>query len=599
MNGERKKRASGAEGQTPRTSWRAAVFRRERLVPAAAALLGLLCLTLTLLVFRNPGQNRNPFAPQAFYMLQPESTLEERIPDYAGVRVSYAFTVPDGAKVRHGAKMCVFLEHCIAELRLDGELLYSSAETAEPHVGHTPGRLWLSVPMRSDYSGKTVTLTLTPVYSAALMARPPYLFIEREQLMTRILLPEDLTALIVGAVTLIVGLFFTLFSVLLRLDRSLRLRLFLLGLLAAAAALRVLTALPTALLALDIYGIEKGLWYLSAATALLTPVLILRYFSVLQPEGRFGRLAVLLCAGAGTVLVLLQLLNLLDLWYALPWYALFGVGLELCAVLALGFTRWELVWGLLFPAAGLADLILAWAQGTERHAIVGLIWIALHLVLRSSGFISEALAREKALRRKEEELHKARVATLLQQIRPHFIYNTLSSIYVLCKNGSPRALPVIEDFMTYLHANFTAIDAENPISFQDELQRTSAYLAVETMRYGDLLTVEYDTPHTVFRLPAFTLQPIVENAVKHGLKREKASLHVVIRTRRDGDSSLITVEDDGPGFDPAAEAGGAGVGLQNVRERLEMTVGGSLEIAPRPGGGTVVTLRIPEPRDQT
>ena len=417
--------------------------------------------------------------------------------------------------------------------------------------------------------------------------------------MTRILLPEDLAALIVGLVTLIVGLFLTLFSALLRLDRSLRQRLFLLGLLAACAALRVLTALPTVLLALDIYGIEKGLWYLSAAAALATPMLILRYFSAQHPESRFGRLAVLLCAGAGSVLILLQLLNLLELWYALPWYALFGIGLELAATFSLGFSRRELLAGLLFPASGLTDLILMQIQGTERHAIVGLSWIALHLVLQSSGFISEAIAREKALRRKEEELHKAKVATLLQQIRPHFIYNTLSSIYVLCKNGSPRALPVIEDFMTYLHANFTAIDAENPIPFQDELQRTSAYLAVETMRYGELLTVEYDTPHTVFRLPAFTLQPIVENAVKHGLKREKATLRIVIRTRRGEDCSLIAVEDNGPGFDPAAEAGGSGVGLQNVRERLEMTVGGSLEIAPRPGGGTVVTLRIPEPREQT
>ena len=568
--------------------------RREQIVPVVLVLLGLLCLTMTLLVFGNPGNQRYTFAPQSFYMLQPESVVEDRIPDYAGLRVSYSFTVPDGAKVRHGAKMCIFLEHCIAELRLDGELLYSSAETEGAHVGHTPGRLWLSVPMRSDYSGRTVTVTLTPVYSTALLARPPYLFIEREQLMTRILLPEDLAALIIGVVTLIVGLFLTLFSALLRLDRSLRRRLFLLGLLAACAALRVLTALPTVLLGLDIYGIEKGLWYLSAATALLMPVLILRYFSVQHPEGRFGQLSVLLCAGAGIVLALLQLLNVLDLWYALPWYALFGIVLELGAVFALGFRRWELAAGLLFPAAGLADLILVWVQNTERHAIVGLIWVALHLVLRSSGFISEAISKEKALRQKEDELHRAKIEQLLQHIRPHFIYNTLSSIYVLCKNDSPRTLPVLENFMTYLHANFTSIDAKNPIPFQDELQCTSAYLSVESMRYGELLTVEYDTPHTVFRLPAFTLQPIVENAVKHGLKQEKASLRIVVRTRRGENCSLILVEDNGPGFDPAALTEGAGVGLQNVRERLEMSVGGSLEIAPRPGGGTVVTIRIPD-----
>ena len=597
MNDPKKNRraASGAD----RALSSSGSSRLKWIALSAAALLWALCLALALLAFLNPGHNRNPYAPQAFFMLLPETTEQETIEDYAGLRVSYSFTVPDGAKVRHGAKMCIFLEHTIAEVRLDGELLYSSAETEEAHVGHTPGRFWLSVPMRSDYSGQTVTVTLTPVYAGVAPAEPPYLFIERESLMTLILLPEDLTALLIGIVTLIVGLFLTLFSVLLRLDRSLRRRLFLLGVLAAATALRVLTALPTVLLALDTRGMEKGLWYLSATAALVTPVLILRYLAAHRPERFFGRLAALLCAGAGIVLVLLQLLNVVDLWYVLPWYAFFGIALELAAVFALGFTRWDLVWGLLFPAAGLTDVILIQAQGSERHAIVGLVWVALHLVLRSSGFISEAIAREKALRQKEEELHKAKVDTLLQQIRPHFIYNTLSSIYVLCKNNSPRTLPVIEDFMTYLHANFTAIDTEDPIPFQDELQRTSAYLSVETMRYGELLSVEYDTPHTVFRLPPFTLQPIVENAVKHGMKREKASLRIVLRTRRAEDSSLILVEDNGPGFDPAAEAEGSGIGLQNVRERLEMTVGGTLEIAPRPGGGAVVTIRIPDPRDHT
>ena len=593
----RKQRAAPA--QTARPPLQARLFRRERIVTAAVILLGLLCLILTLLVFRNPGNQRYTFAPQSFYMLQPESVTEESIPDYAGIRVSYSFTVPDGAKVRHGAKMCIFLEHCIAEIRLDGELHYSSAEAEDPHVGRTPGRLWLSVPMRSDYSGKTVTVTLTPVYDAGSLASPPYLFIEREQLMTRILLPEDLTALVIGIVTLVVGLFLVVFSALLRLDRHLQLMLFLLGVLAAVTALRVLTALPTVLLALDIHGIEKGLWYLSAASALLSPVLILRYLGQQRPEQAYGRLAPLLCAGAGVVLILLQLLNLLDLWYALPWYALFGIALELSLVLALRFSRLELITGLLFPAAGLADVILTRVQGTERHAIVGLIWVALYLVLHSSGFISEAISREKALRQKEDELHRAKVEQLLQHIRPHFIYNTLSSIYVLCKNGSPRTLPVLESFMTFLHANFTNIDADNPISFQEELQCASAYLEVESMRYGELLTVEYDTPHTVFRLPAFTLQPIVENAVKHGLKQEKATLRILIRSRRDRDCSLITVEDNGPGFDPRASTESAGIGLQNVRERLEMSVGGSLEIAPRPGGGTVVTIRIPDSHDQT
>jgi sensor histidine kinase YesM len=127
---------------------------------------------------------------------------------------------------------------------------------------------------------------------------------------------------------------------------------------------------------------------------------------------------------------------------------------------------------------------------------------------------------------------------------------------------------------------------------------------VEAVRYDGLLEVQYDTPHTEFRLPPLTLQPIVENAVKHGMNRERAVLLITVQTRKTGDGSQIVIEDNGPGFDPEQEPsppdGGAKpaqeacIGLANVRGRLELVCGGSLGITPRPGGGTIVTIRIPD-----
>ena len=150
----------------------------------------------------------------------------------------------------------------------------------------------------------------------------------------------------------------------------------------------------------------------------------------------------------------------------------------------------------------------------------------------------------------------------------------------------------MSDFTDYLQANFTAIAATELTSFTAELQHTQAYLAVESVVYGERLNVEYDTEYTSFRLPPLTLQPIVENAVKFSMGKGSAPAHILIRTRAVDGGAEIVVEDDGPGFTAAADDA-VHVGLQNVRERLDMMCGGTLEIGPRPGGGTTVTVFVP------
>ena len=107
-----------------------------------------------------------------------------------------------------------------------------------------------------------------------------------------------------------------------------------------------------------------------------------------------------------------------------------------------------------------------------------------------------------------------------------------------------------------------------------------------------MLVVDFDTPFTQFRLPPLTLQPIVENAVKHGFDPDSAPLRISIRTRRTDSGAEITVEDTGPGFDPTDESK-PHIALDNIRQRLEMMCHGNMEIAPREGGGTVVKVTIP------
>jgi sensor histidine kinase YesM len=196
--------------------------------------------------------------------------------------------------------------------------------------------------------------------------------------------------------------------------------------------------------------------------------------------------------------------------------------------------------------------------------------------------------------RQQREIAHQRASIMVLQMRPHFIYNAMMSIYYLCAQDSQKAQQVTLDFTTYLRKNFTAIANEDTIPFTDELEHARAYLTVEQVQFEDSLCVDYDTPHTHFRLPPLTLQPIVENAVKHGMDPEAGPLHISIRTRETPSGSELIVEDNGPGFNPAViDTGELHTALANIRQRLEMMCDGKMTILPRTGGGTVVTVTIP------
>ena len=130
------------------------------------------------------------------------------------------------------------------------------------------------------------------------------------------------------------------------------------------------------------------------------------------------------------------------------------------------------------------------------------------------------------------------------------------------------------------------------ISFSEELKHTRAYLAVEQTRFEDNLFVDFDTPFTRFRIPPLTLQPIVENAVKHGLDPELSPLHITIKTRKTENGCELTIEDTGPGFG-VNDNNEPHVALENIKERLEMMCGGTLTIISSSAEGSTVKIFIP------
>ena len=237
-----------------------------------------------------------------------------------------------------------------------------------------------------------------------------------------------------------------------------------------------------------------------------------------------------------------------------------------------------------------AAIILHMFISVELYIVFGMALLAL---IMFGLILSDNI--EQYTKQQQEIAHQ-RASVMVLQMRPHFIYNTMVTIYYLCKQDADKAQQVTKDFTDYLRKNFTAIGSDKTIPFADELKHTQAYLAVEKAQHEDNLFMEFDTPHTRFRVPPLTLQPLVENAVKHGLNPDGDPLHIYVKTHQTNSGSEIVVENDGPDFNPAND-NEPHIALNNIRQRLKMMCNGTLEIAPRDGGGTMVTVFIPEKRD--
>ena len=205
----------------------------------------------------------------------------------------------------------------------------------------------------------------------------------------------------------------------------------------------------------------------------------------------------------------------------------------------------------------------------------------------------EIAEKQREIALQQREIANQRASVMVLQMRPHFIYNTLMSIHSLCRLNPRKAEQVTMDFTNYLRRNFKAVASDHAIPFSEELEHTRAYLAVEQARHDDMLVVDWDTTFTHFRLPPLTLQPIVENAVKHGVDPDGKPLHISIRTRFTDAGAEIIVEDTGPGFDPSDESKPHAT-LTNIRHRLEMMCSGEMTIKSREGGGTMVKMTIPD-----
>jgi hypothetical protein len=206
----------------------------------------------------------------------------------------------------------------------------------------------------------------------------------------------------------------------------------------------------------------------------------------------------------------------------------------------------------------------------------------------------DALALELRAAALSSQLAQARLGALKTQLQPHFLFNTLNAVMVLVRKGETReAEATLAHLADLLRALLEDGDAQE-VPLRRELEYLRLYLAIEEVRFRDRLRVEIAVPPELLHLavPQFALQPIVENAVRHGLFGSAAAGRIWIAAARWGDLLALRVEDDGPGF---AAGAADGIGLANTRARLAQLYGASGRVVTgaRPGGGAHVLLVVP------
>ena len=194
----------------------------------------------------------------------------------------------------------------------------------------------------------------------------------------------------------------------------------------------------------------------------------------------------------------------------------------------------------------------------------------------------------------QDVMARHRIKIMISQIQPHFLYNALTTVQALCRIDPEKAEEIIVKFGAYLRNNLDSLKKEELVPFKKELEHTKIYTDIETMRFPDI-RVEYDIEDSDFNVPALSVQPMVENAVRHGMKDSEEGL-ITISTRKENNKHIITVKDNGDGFDTAIlnqSPNDEHIGIQNVSERIEKMCGGTLEINSSREGTTVV-ITIPE-----
>lgn len=552
--------------------------------------------------------------------VQVKEIADKRTP--IGVKKEYRFTLD--YEIEHDNSLSFYTVHQYVTVFLDGEEVYSLKPSGEHRLTKTVGSNWVMIPLYEADAGKEICVEITPVYESFRDRKVEFLT-GSELAIYKTCFFRNLPEIVFGSMAIFVGLVFSCVAGYNMIRKKRGSGLVALGLLSVMMGLWRLTDTRFTPFLME----EKPvlLFYVSILMLNLGMVPIVRWAEEYFTE-RSRRILDSYCSVTAVVCLIqlaLQFTGVRDLREMLVvTHGLIAIGLLLIVLIVLyekhKYPNQEKLplggkLAYLIVAGIAADVLAFYIKGNSSGLMFSLFAFVLYSVIMGVATLynysdqelrlveqerelakkdRELAKTEKELAEKEKRLTDSRIRVMMSQIRSHFIFNVLATISTYCKIDPKQADKALVCFSRYLRRNIRIIEEEGMVPFTTELEQLEDYIALEQMRFAENITFEKEIQTTSFYIPPLTVQPIVENAIKHGLVEHGKSGTVFLRTEQTREGIEITVRDNGVGFMPEMLEKTESVGIRNVRYRLENMADGSMDITSEPGKGTTVIIRIPQ-----
>lgn len=557
----------------------------------------------------NSRKNKNIYEIKQYQYIQEK---DKSAP--AGYREKYIFNLH--GRIESDTILAFYIVHQYADVWIDGEKVYSAGKTGVSKIVKTPGSNWVTIPLYNMDENKEVTIEVTPVYKS-FINRKTAIFMGAELAIYREQLYKDMPQLLLSMLCIFVGIMFVIVSGYNEMFRHRGKELIYLGIFSIMIGVwRFTDTRFTTLMSPDL---TVMLYYISMIMMMVAPIPLVQWVKYYFNDRIFKIfdyycLAVLINC---IVQFMLQLTGSYDIRQMLLFtHIIIAIG----AVVILGAYIYErikntqrkyAVDGMKLPylciAGIICDVIAFYIKGNSSGLIFSLSGFLIYITcmgirtifsygrqeLKLAEQEHELAEKDRLLAEKERSLTKRRIASMMSQIKSHFIFNVLTTISGYCKIDPQKADMAVITFSRYLRKNIKIIEEEGMIDFEVELEQLEDYVKLEQLRFEDMITFKKNIGVSDFMIPPLTIQPIVENAIKHGLIENNICGIIEVATGMEDNEIVITVKDNGGGFDKEEVIKSDSVGIRNVRYRLEKMTGGSLNIESTPGRGTTAVIKIP------
>lgn len=490
-----------------------------------------------------------------------------------------------------------YINHHDVRVFVGGECVYTL--TSRDDMFATSGGTWISVPLNTDDSGKEVRVLLTPTYDNYKEDNIEFL-LGSEIAVHNATLHKSLPVMILSFCVIFSGILIICLALYHSIKGMSVDRLYALGIMAIAAGVWRITYDRMAYMLFENFSVLE--YTLSIVSLMALALAMLNSLEMNERNAKFVRIASAVYCGLYSVQFVLQIFGIADLRETLKLvhgtlilsaaaFICDGI-IQLVHIIKKKHNKLNFSW--LLGMGVVADLILYYVETASFKLIFTLIAILCYTVLEGVSLLFTYVQQKTELEEMGTQLTLSRTTLMMSQIRSHFVFNILNAISGMCKYDPQLADDTIVRFSRYLRNNIDIMEKDGNIPFSVDLQQLEDYVTLEQVRFGDKVEFYSDIGFTDFMIPPLILQPIVENAIKHGIGKKQGNGTIVLSTQKVGNDVVVTVKDDGVGFDLSELEKESSVGIRNIRFRLEHLVHGTMDIQSEVGKGTTVTITLPQ-----